>query len=102
MTKVYASNIGFTACLIAMLFGVIAHSSSAPTEQLADTAFSGSLDHPAIQYGSRPATDLVTELNRKIANDQVRPAFNETDGYLRSILADLRIPIESQIMVFSK
>ena len=102
MTKLKTLRIGLVASLIATLFAVLGHTRSATTEQLSESAFSGSLDHPAIQYGDRAPTDRVTELNRKIANDQLRLKFSQTDGYLRSLLAELEIPLESQIMVFSK
>src|SRR5437667_1171504 len=102
MTKRKTLRIGFAGFVIATVFSILSHSRSATTEQLSDTAFSGSLDHPAIQYGNRAPTDRVTQLNRKIANDQLRLTFTQTDGYLRSLLAELRIPVESQIMVFSK
>src|SRR5438552_17561181 len=102
MTKLKTLRIGLVASLIATLFAVLGHTRSATTEQLSESAFSGSLDHPAIQYGDRAPTDPVTELDRKIANDQLRLTFSQTDGYLRSLLAELEIPLESQIMVFSK
>jgi hypothetical protein len=59
-------------------------------------------DHPAIEYSSRPLKDAVSELNRKIQMGKVRLNFDEAQGYLRSVLEALSIPIESQIVVFSK
>ena len=60
------------------------------------------LDHPAIEYHTRPLKDAVSELNRKIQAGEVRLNFDEAQGYLRSVLEALSIPIQSQIVVFSK
>jgi len=59
-------------------------------------------DHPAIGYNTRPATDAVAQLNRKIQDGQVQLKFDGIQGYLRSVLEALDIPIESQMVVFSK
>ena len=40
-------------------------------------------------------------LNRKLQSGEVRLEFEERTGYLRSLLAALDVPIESQIVVFS-
>jgi len=64
--------------------------------------FSGDLDHPAIQYATRPEQNAVSELNARLRDGSVRLSFDGTPGYLRSVLAALRIPIESQLVVFSK
>ncbi len=65
-------------------------------------SFSASPDHPAIQYDTRPANDAVAALNRKIQEGKVQLRFEGPSGYLRSVLDALRIPIESQLVVFSK
>ena len=59
-------------------------------------------NHPAIEYSTRPLTDPVSELNRKIESGKVRLNFEEAHGYLRSVLDALNVPVESQIVVFSK
>jgi hypothetical protein len=64
--------------------------------------FAGGLQHPAIQYFSRPASDRVAELNRKIQAGEVRLKFEKPNGYLQSLLAALDVPVESQLVVFSK
>jgi hypothetical protein len=64
--------------------------------------FRGGLQHPAIQYYTRPVTDPVSELNRKIQAGQVHLKFDGPQGYLRSLLDALHIPVESQLVVFSK
>jgi hypothetical protein len=64
-------------------------------------AFEGSADHPAIGY-SQPAHDPVAELNQKLQEGKVELRYDKTAGYLRSVLEALRIPIESQVVAYSK
>ena len=63
--------------------------------------FSASIDHAAIQYSARPTHDAVAELNKKIQAGEVKLAFDGQVGYLRSVLAALNVPIESQTLVYS-
>lgn len=60
------------------------------------------LDDPAIAYSTRPPSDLVAELNEKIQQGKVQLAFDGQRGYLRAVLDALRVPVESQLAVFSK
>jgi hypothetical protein len=60
------------------------------------------LDHEAIQYAKRPVHDPVHLLGEKIAKGEVKLEFDETHGYLRGLLKALEVPIESQVLVFSK
>lgn len=59
-------------------------------------------DSPAIEYGMRPTTDAVSQLNLKIQQGKVHLKFDDKQGYLRSVLQALDVPIESQLLVFSK
>src|SRR5579864_4279537 len=69
--------------------------------QLSDTP-GPSLDHPAINYKLTPPSDPVALLNRKLDQHQAELKSEGPSGYLRSVLAALNVPIESQIAVFSK
>src|SRR5260370_139652 len=60
------------------------------------------LDDEAIRYATRPVDDPVERLNRKIARGEVKLEFDDAHGYLRSVLRALGIPVESQVLVFSK
>jgi hypothetical protein len=71
-------------------------------EQLDQQAFKGSLDHPAIEYATRPLRDPVARLSREIDEGRVRLPFEPRSGFLRGVLRALDVPIESQIVVFSK
>lgn len=63
--------------------------------------FPAPVDHAAIQYTTRPTNDAVAELNKKIQAGQVMLAFDDQLGYLRSVLAALDVPIDSQTLVYS-
>jgi hypothetical protein len=60
------------------------------------------LDHEALQYNSGPIDDPVARLEKKLAAGEVNMQFEEHTGYLRSVLTALDIPVESQVLVFSK
>ena len=61
------------------------------------SSFRGTIDqHPAIDYRGRAVADAVSRLPASIL------AFDGKQGYLRSVLAALDIPLESQVLVFSK
>jgi hypothetical protein len=81
------------AALLILCLGVSAQPSD---------AFKGSRDHPAIRYSSRTPTDRLTALARRVAAGQSRLAFDRDHGYLRSVLAALDVPVESQVVVFSE
>src|SRR4051812_46191552 len=60
------------------------------------------LEHPAIGYDTATLHDPVAELSRRMQKREAALRFEPGSGYLRSLVAALRIPIESQIAVFSK
>jgi hypothetical protein len=60
------------------------------------------LDNEAIQYATRPIDDPITRLKKKISSGEVKLTFEEGQGYLRSVLKALDIPVESQVLVFTK
>ena len=66
-------------------------------------AWFGVLDeHPAIRYATRPTTDRVARLNQTLAQGGPSLRRDERTGYLRSVLETLGVPIDSQLLVFSK
>jgi hypothetical protein len=61
------------------------------------------IDHDAIQYTKGPIADPVYRLGQRIASGEVKLAWEENNmGYLRSLLKELDINIDSQVLVFSK
>lgn len=73
---------------------------------LAIAGLSGSyivpLDHDAIQYEMRPVDDAVARLEKRVAAGEVKLEFASGTGYLASVLKALDVPLESQVLVFSK
>ena len=64
--------------------------------------FVASRDEPAIRYSTTPATDAVAALNLKLQNGSATLTFDPSNGYLRSVLDALKVPVESQGLVFSQ
>src|SRR5690242_13311775 len=65
-------------------------------------AFRGSLDDPAIAYATAPVDNAIDQLNRQLRDGAVRLTFEGRSGFLRSALDALRLPLESQLLVFSR
>jgi hypothetical protein len=65
--------------------------------------FAGLLDeHPLIQYETRPTRDRVAALSQAVTTGTVALRYDERSGYLGSVLDALKVPAESQLLVFSK
>lgn len=63
-----------------------------------------SLEHPAIGYRSEPLENPVAELQAHLAQGSVELTFDARPGigYLPDVLRELRVPVESQLLVYSK
>jgi hypothetical protein len=59
------------------------------------------IDHPAIQYDTRPIDDRVTRLSRDLASGKTTLS-RSVEGYLPSLLRALDVNPDSQTLVFSK
>lgn len=55
-----------------------------------------------INYRSQDLTDPVALLEKQIEAGKVTLTYDADQGYLRSILSLLKVPVESQTLVFSK
>jgi hypothetical protein len=55
-----------------------------------------------IFYRTRELHDPVAELERKLENGQARLVYDKDHGYLKSVLSLLKVPVNSQTLVFSK
>jgi len=66
--------------------------------------FPGTLDqHPAIDYRAATLSDVVTRLHEDLTEGGAPLAFDAgPQGYLRAVLARLHVPVESQVLLFSK
>jgi hypothetical protein len=87
---------------VAVAIGAIVALGGGVAGQLDQRPFGGSPDHPAIEYATRPTRDPVAALNRLLQAGDVRLQWEFTGGYLRSVLAALDVPVESQIVTFAK
>jgi hypothetical protein len=65
-------------------------------------AFRGSTEDPAIKYSSTPLSNAVIDVNRKIQDGSVNLTSEGRSGFLRSALEALQIPVDSQLLVFSR
>ncbi|MBX7200757.1 MAG: hypothetical protein K1X51_15410 [Rhodospirillaceae bacterium] len=59
-------------------------------------------DHPAIGYLTRGTDDAVARLDQALADGKAGLAFDPRSGYLRALLAALKVPEDSQLLVFSR
>lgn len=65
--------------------------------------FPGTLDdHPAIRYSERAPSDRVARLNQELVAGRRSLTPDAKTGYLLPVLQALDIPVESQLLVFSK
>jgi hypothetical protein len=65
-------------------------------------AFKGSGEDPAIKYSSTPLSNIVEDANKRLADGSVQLSFEGRGGFLRSALDALQIPVDSQLLVFSR
>jgi hypothetical protein len=64
--------------------------------------FDQSMNHPAIKYSTTDSNTVVDELNRKLADGSAKLEFDAKTGYLTSVLDLLKIPVESQVLVYTQ
>ena len=75
---------------------------SSPIDAQRAGAFRGSTDDPAINYATAPVNNLVEDVNRQLQAGALRLTFEGRAGYLRSAIEALHIPVDSQLLVFSR
>jgi len=59
-------------------------------------------NHPAIGYQTRAVSDPVARLDARLARGETALTFDSVNGYLRSVLRELDVPLASQLLVYSK
>ena len=65
-------------------------------------SFMGSSEDPAIRYSTAPLNNVVVDTNRKLQEGSAQLTFEGRGGFLRSALDALQIPVDSQLLVFSR
>lgn len=86
--------VGLCLCLIGAIW--------ARVEAQRSGAFRGSTEDPAIKYSTSPLNNVVVEVNKKIEDGSIRLTSDGRSRFLRSALDALQIPIDSQLLVFSR
>jgi len=63
-----------------------------------------SLEHPAIGYRSQALSNPVADLQERLTQGKTDLAFDERPGigYLPTLLDELQVPLDSQLLVYSK
>jgi hypothetical protein len=64
--------------------------------------FKGSLDDAAIAYSTISPDNVVSVLNTQLEQGRVQFAFDPRSGFLQSTLDALHLPVDSQLLVFSR
>src|SRR4030095_10891471 len=75
---------------------------SSPIDAQRAGAFRGSTDDPAIKYATAPVNNLVADVNRRILDGTTRLIYEGRCVYLCSSLDALHLPLDSQLLVFSR
>jgi hypothetical protein len=65
-------------------------------------AYVASRDHAAIRYSDGPTANAVAALDDRLAAGTETLAFDDANGYLAAVLRALKVPVESQALVFSQ
>jgi hypothetical protein len=81
---------------------VLAFAAALTAQSQRRDVFVQSRNHPAIAYDTGPVNNAVSQLVQKLRSGSTALEFDDTSGYLRSIMQALNIPIESQTLVFSQ
>jgi hypothetical protein len=90
-------------CVVSLAFGLfVAAALHAPAAGQRAGSFRGSIDDPAIRYSTAPLNNVVVDVNRRLADGTLRFTFDDRSGYLASALEALQLPVDSQLLVFSR
>jgi hypothetical protein len=88
--------------VIAAAFGMAIASSALTSGQKPEPSARVLDEHPSIQYAGRPTTDRVAKLNQALTQGGRSLQRDAATGYLRPVLEALGVPVDSQMLVFSK
>jgi hypothetical protein len=67
-----------------------------------DAIGQGTFEGPTIDYLNAEVDDAVVQLMARIESGETKLVYEKEHGYLKSLLSELEIPIDSQTLVFSK
>ena len=55
-----------------------------------------------VRYSKTEPTDLLHQLGERLASGETKLEWDQEHGYLKSLLDELKVPVSSQTLVFSK
>ncbi len=64
--------------------------------------FKGSIDDAPIAYATRTLDNPIVELNDRLRDNRLTFTFDARSGFLESALDALQLPVDSQLLVFSR
>jgi len=88
----------FRRYALKLVLAFIAHSMLVCSQAWTDDRF----EVPPINYSTTQPDDPVSRLQDAIGNGKVALSHDEQYGYLKSVLDALKVPVDSQVLVFSK
>jgi hypothetical protein len=65
-------------------------------------SFMGSSEDVSIRYSTGPLNNPVADVNKKLQQGAVQLTFDGRGGFLKSALDALEIPVDSQLLVYSR
>ena len=93
MTFLRSTSIAFAISVVLASGGV-----SLPSARAQRASF----ERPPINYKTAETHDAVARLIERLKTGQTELGFHPKRGYLDSLLAELNVPVSSQVLVFSK
>jgi hypothetical protein len=69
---------------------------------LALPAFADEFDRPPINYSTTKPANVISQLQKRIDDGDAKLRFSDDHGYLPDVLKELKVPVSSQMLVFSK
>lgn len=69
---------------------------------LAVTLLANDIEREPIEYSKATPSNSITTLQSRIKAGTSQLEYHHDDGYLRSLLRELKVPLSSQVLVFSK
>ncbi|MGE0359312.1 MAG: hypothetical protein AB7H93_00970 [Vicinamibacterales bacterium] len=95
-------KVGWRACGAALAAAIALSLSLRPLAAQRGGMFLGSLTDPAIAYATAATSTVVDDLNRRLGDGSARLTFAGRGGYLGATLEALALPLDSQLLLYSK
>ncbi len=83
-------------------WALVALTLAAPAAGVAIGQMQSAAEHESIAYSATMPADAVAQLQKKIDSGEVTLTFDPAHGYLSSVLENLKVPVSSQGLVFSR